>query len=124
MYHAMIFITLLTFWQAGDKAEPGVLVTLAGTGQRGYTGDGGPALKATLSEPFHCDVDNRGNLYIAEAMNHCIRKVDLKTGAISTVAGTGKKAYRADGGKATNATFNEPYAVAVGANDNLSIVDR
>ena len=124
MYHAMIFITLLTFWQAGDKAEPGILVTLAGTGQRGYTGDGGAALKATLSEPFHCDVDKRGHLYIAEAMNHCIRRVDLKTGAISTVAGTGKKGYSGDGGKATDATFNEPYAVAVDTDDNLYIVDR
>src|SRR6516162_5591665 len=124
MYHTTVLLTLLTFWQAGDRPEPGILVTLAGTGERGYAGDGGPALKATLSEPFHCDVDKRGNLYIAEAMNHCIRKVDLKTGAISTVAGTGKKGYSGDGGKATDATFDEPYAVAVDSSDNFYIVDR
>jgi sugar lactone lactonase YvrE len=100
------------------------ITTIAGTGERGHTGDGGPAIKATLNEPFHCDVDNRGHLYIAEAMNHCIRKVDLKTGTISTVAGTGKKSYTGDGGKATSATFNEPYAVVVDSGDNLYIVDR
>src|SRR5260370_23075201 len=86
--------------------------TLAGTGLRGHTGDGGLATKATLSEPFHCDVDKRGNLYIAESMNHCIRKVDLKTDAISTVAGISKKGYSGYGGKATYATLTDPYAVA------------
>src|SRR5258708_5671358 len=103
---------------------PANIATLAGTGERGHTGDGGLASKATLSEPFHCDVDNRGHLYIAESMNHCIRKVDLKTGKISTVAGNGKKGYTGDGGKATDATFNEPYAVVVDKDDNLYIVDR
>jgi len=100
------------------------MTTLAGTGLRGHTGDGGLATKATLSEPFHCEVDHKGNLYIAESMNHCIRKVNLKTGVISTVAGNGKKGYTGDGGKATDATFNEPYAVVVDKDDNLFIVDR
>src|SRR5258708_11032191 len=95
---------------AGDAP---IISTVAGPGERGHTGDGGSAIKATLSEPFHCDVDNRGHLYIAESANHCIRKVDLKTGVISTVAGTRKKGYSGDDGKATDATFNEPYAVVV-----------
>jgi DNA-binding beta-propeller fold protein YncE len=118
MFLVLAISILLT---AGDAPT---ISTFAGTGERGHTGDGGPAGKATLSEPFHCDVDNRGNLYIAESMNHCIRKVDLKAGVISTVAGTGKKGYTGDGGKATDATFNEPYAVAVDKSDNLYIVDR
>jgi hypothetical protein len=127
MYAKYQALTLLTFFfvpNAGERPAPGILVTHAGTGERGHAGDGGPALKATLNEPFQCDVDKRGNLYIAEAMNHCIRKVDLKTGAISTIAGTGKKGYSGDGGKATEATFNEPYAVAVDSSDNFYIVDR
>src|ERR1700730_7632829 len=116
----MLFTIMIGFLQGDAPA----IATLAGTGERGHTGDGGLAIKATLSEPFHCDVDNRGHLYIAEAMNHCIRKVDLKTGVISTVAGTSKKGYSGDGGKAPDATFNEPYAVAVDNNHNFYIVDR
>ena len=114
----------LTLSIAGGPPQPNVLAYFAGTGERGHTGDGGLAIKATLSEPFHCDVDNRGHLYIAESANHCIRRVNLKTGIITTVAGTGKKGYTGDGGPATQATFNEPYAVAVTKNDDLYIVDR
>src|SRR5207249_6175231 len=98
--------------------------TVAGDGERGYAGDGGKAVEARLNEPFHCELDGKGQLYIAEAMNHCVRKVDLKTGIIRTVAGTGKKGYSGDGGPATKATFNEPYAVVVDADDNLYIADR
>src|SRR5690242_18374609 len=114
-----IFLFLLTF--LGDAAT---ISTFAGTGKKGHTGDGGLATKATMSEPFHCELDGKGNLYVAEATNHCIRKIDLKTKTITTVAGTGKKGYTGDGGKATDATFNEPYAVAVDKGDNLYIVDR
>src|SRR5262245_44483041 len=103
----------------GSRIEP-----VAGTGQPGYSGDGGKAPEARLNQPFHCDLDGRGSLYIAEAFNHCIRKVDLKTGRITTVAGTGKKGYGGDGGKATEATMNEPYAVAVGPSGDLYVVDR
>jgi DNA-binding beta-propeller fold protein YncE len=121
MLHASLLLVLLAF--TGDPPA-GAISTLAGTGERGHTGDGGPAARATLSEPFHCDVDNRGHLYIAESANHCIRKVDLKSGVIATVAGNGKKGYTGDGGKAIDATFNEPYAVAVTRDDDLYIVDR
>src|SRR5689334_6241947 len=90
------------------EAAPPTIDTVAGTGRAGYSGDGGPAVKAQLNEPFHCDLAG-GNLYIAEAFNHCIRKVDLRSGTITTVAGTGKKGYTGDGGPATKATFDEPY---------------
>jgi streptogramin lyase len=105
-------------------AAAGTIVTVAGTGQAGYAGDGGKAAEAKLNQPFHCDLDGTGNLYVAEAANHCIRKVDLKTGLITTVAGTGTKGYTGDGGPATKATFNEPYAVVVGPGGDLFIVDR
>jgi sugar lactone lactonase YvrE len=121
-------VTAITFCAAraggGHEVKPGLMTTLAGTGQKGYAGDGAPASQALLNQPFHCEVDERGHLYIAEAANHCIRKVDLKTGLISTVAGCGKKGYTGDGGKATAATFNEPYAVVRDADDSLYIVDR
>jgi streptogramin lyase len=106
------------------SAAVGKISTIAGTGKPGYSGDGGPAAQATLNQPFHCDLDAAGNLYIAEANNHCIRKIDAKTGIISTVAGNGKKGHTGDGEQPTNATFNEPYAVAVDTNGDLYIVDR
>jgi streptogramin lyase len=97
---------------------------VAGTGKAGYSGDGGPAARAQLDQPFHCDLDEAGNLYIAEAGNHCVRKIDRKTGVITTVAGTGARGYGGDGGAAGRATLNEPYAVAVNTNGDLYIVDR
>src|SRR5262245_18112876 len=99
----MFYVLIMTLLAFGAPPRPDVLTNFAGTGKKGFSGDGGQALKATLNEPFHCDVDNRGHLYIAEASNHCIRKVDLKTGVIITVAGTGKKGYSGDNGKATDA---------------------
>jgi hypothetical protein len=105
-------------------ASAGTIDTVAGTGKKGYAGDGGPAAKALLNEPFHVHLDGKGGLYIAEAFNHCVRKVDLATGAIRTVAGTGKKGYSGDGGPATEATFNEPYAVVVSPDGDLYIADR
>src|SRR5688572_30836458 len=115
----------LVLLAAGAVAAPdGTIETAAGTGQAGYAGDGGPATAARLDQPFHCDLDRDGNLYIAEAANHCIRKVDRKTGVITTLAGCGKKGYTGNGGPATRATMNEPYAVAVDANGDLFIVDR
>jgi hypothetical protein len=116
-------MTPVTGADTGDPPAP-IMATLAGTGKAGFTGDGGPANKATLNQPFHCEVDGKGTLYIAEAFNHCIRKVDLKTGTISTVAGSGKKGYSGDGTVATKATMNEPYAVVADGEDNLYIVDR
>jgi streptogramin lyase len=106
------------------QPKPGIMESVVGTGKKGYSGDGGPAKTATLNQPFHVEVDGRGHLFVAEAENHCVRKVDLKTGVITTVAGSGKKGYSGDGGPATQATFNEPYAVVVDPKGNLFIVDR
>jgi streptogramin lyase len=119
---AFLVVSVLTLTSPPEKA--GVIDTVAGTGEAGYAGDGGPAVKARLNQPFHCNLDADGNLYIAEAFNHCIRKVNLKTGIISTIAGTGAKGYDGDGGPATKAKMNEPYAVAVDSNGDQYIVDR
>jgi hypothetical protein len=105
---------------AGGRA--GKIETVAGTGQKGYAGDDGPAMRALLDQPFHCDLAGQF-LFIAEAGNHCVRRLDLKTGVLTTVAGTGKPGYTGDGGPATRATFNEPYAVVADGAD-LYIVDR
>ena len=104
--------------------QSGIITTLAGTGERGYTGDGGPATAALLSEPFMCAFDTAGNLYVAEAMNHCIRRVDRGTGVIATIGGTGAVGYSGDGGPATEATFNQPYSLQVDARGDVYVVDR
>jgi streptogramin lyase len=107
-----------------SAAAAGTIDTVAGTGKAGYAGDGGQATAALLNQPFHCELDGKGNLYIAEAFNHCIRKVDLRSGVISTIAGAGAKGYTGDGGPATRATFNEPYAVVISPTGDLYIPDR
>ena len=104
--------------------EAGVITTIAGTGERGYSGDGGLATVARMSEPFMCAFDAVGNLYIAEAMNHCIRRVYRDTGTIVTIAGTGEQGYSGDGGPATQATFNQPYSLQVDTNGDIYVVDR
>ena len=109
---------------AVGPALAGNIDTVAGTGKAGFTGDGGKATAALLNQPFQCDLDGKGHLFIAEAGNHCIRKLDLKTGVLTTVAGSGMKGYTGDGGPATKATFLEPYAVAVSPEGDLYVVDR
>jgi sugar lactone lactonase YvrE len=117
-----LLLTLALLAAAADSPR-GKMETVAGTGKAGHAGDGGKATAALLKQPFHCDLDAAGNLYIAEAENHCIRRIDRK-GVISTVAGTGTKGYDGDGGLATRATLNEPYSVAVDGTGDLYIVDR
>ena len=104
--------------------QPGIITTVAGTGERGYSGDGGAAAEALLSEPFMCAFDAAGNLYVAEAMNHCVRRVDVATGVIATIGGTGAEGYSGDGGPATEATFNQPYSLQVDGNGDVYVVDR
>ena len=102
----------------------GTISTMAGTGEAGYEGDGGPATKARLSEPFMCAFDRQGNLYVAESANHCVRRIDGHSGIITTVAGSGELGYSGDGGPATKATLNQPYALDIAVNGDLYIVDR
>ena len=104
--------------------EPGKIQTFVGTGESGYSGDGGPAGKAVCNEPFMCDFDSAGNLFYTEAKNHIVRRVDLATGDVTTVAGSGESGYSGDGGPATQATMKEPYSLAVDGNGDIYIVDR
>lgn len=104
-------------------ADP-TISAFAGTGEKGFEGDGGPATKAKLDQPFDVAFDKAGNLYFSDTFNHRIRRVDAKTGTITTLAGSGKKGFAGDGGKATDASLNEPYGVELDAEGNLFIVDR
>ena len=116
----------------------GVITTIAGSGPAGlnqgsWSGDGGPATKATLQEPEHVAFDQAGNLYISDRDNDRIRKV-APDGTISTIAGNGTPGFSGDGGPGSQASISVPYSVVVdakgdlifadGGNNRLRMVDR
>jgi sugar lactone lactonase YvrE len=86
-------------------------------------GDGGPALQAKLNFPSAVAVDRWGNLYIADTMNHRVRRVEATSGVITTVAGTGQARFSGDGGPAVHAALNEPTGLAV-SDEALYIADQ
>ena len=102
-------------------ASTGNIVTIAGTGVAGFSGDGGAAASALLSQPTAVAVDSTGNVYIADTGNHRIREISGVT--INTVAGNGEQFYSGDGGPATAAGLDSPNGVAVDAAFNLYIGD-
>lgn len=103
-------------------APNGVITTVAGNGNPGYSGDGGPATSASITTIFHPTVDAAGNLYLPDWDNHVIRKVTA-AGIISTVAGSGVAGFSGDGGLAINATMMAPVAVATDADGNFYFSD-
>lgn len=101
-----------------------IITTVVGTGTAGFGGDGGPAGKAVLNGPFDLGFDRVGNLYFADTFNHRIRRVDARTGIITTIAGCGEAGYSGDGGPAAAARLNEPYGIALDDRGTLYIADR
>ncbi len=102
----------------------GIISTVAGRFYVGYSGDGGPATAAELHDPRYIDLDKAGNLYIGDAGNNRIRKVDMSSGIITTVVGTGTSAFYGDGGPASAAELSYPYGVALDDSDNIYIADQ
>jgi sugar lactone lactonase YvrE len=106
------------------KVDPtGIITTFAGTGVPGFSGDTGQATAARLSSPVGVGADAAGNVYIADAVNNRVRKVD-PTGIITTFAGTGVPGFAGDTGQATLAQLKVPTGVAVDAAGNVYIADR
>jgi DNA-binding beta-propeller fold protein YncE len=101
-----------------------IITTAVGIGEKGFAGDGGPANAALLNGPFDIAFDAVGNLYFSDTFNWRIRRVDARSGAISTVAGNGDKGYSGDGGPATAAALNEPYGIVLDRAGNIFIADR
>ena len=100
----------------------GTIDTVAGTGAMGYTGDGGPAVDATLAKPQRLQVDWHGNIYVADTDNDVIRRIDGDTGTIETVAGS-DRGFSGDGGPATSAELNRPRGLALAGDSLLYIAD-
>ncbi len=98
---------------------------IAGTGKQGFTGDGGPATEATFNGPKGIAVDAKGNAFVVDTENQAIRRIDAKTGEISTIAGSGPNArgFAGDGGAATKAKFDRPHGVCVHANGSVYVGD-
>jgi len=99
----------------------GIISTVAGTGDQGFGGDGGPATSALLDSPYGVAVDASGNLYIADTHNNRIREVS--NGTITTIAGTGVAGFSGDGAAATAAMLNMPSAIALDSNANVYFTD-
>jgi streptogramin lyase len=99
------------------------VTTIAGNGERGYRGDGGPAVNAALNMPHELRFDSKGDMYVAERDNHVIRKVDMKTGMISTVAGTGTPGFSGDGGPGPKAQLRQPHSIIFDRHGDLLICD-
>ena len=108
------------------STDPPTITTVAGTGSSGFSGDGGAATAAQLDEPFGVAVDSDGNIYIADAGNHRVRKVDVSADppTIDTIAGSGSHTsggFSGDGGAATAAQLRSPYDVAIDSDGNVYI---
>jgi streptogramin lyase len=101
----------------------GLITTVVGTGQKGYSGDGGPALQAQLNEPYEVRFDKAGNLFFVERLNHTVRRVDAKTKIITTVTGTGQPGFSGDGGPANKAQLNQPHSIQFDRFGDLYICD-
>jgi hypothetical protein len=98
------------------RVKDGHSEVIAGNGQKGLGGDGGPATAAQLNSPHNIAITPGGDIYIADTFNSRVRKIDGKSGVISTFAGTGEKSFSGDGGPAEKAGFGNIYCVAFDGN--------
>ena len=105
------------------NAQTDDITTIAGNGTAGYSGDGGPATAAELSDPSGVVVNGSGDLFIADSANNVVRELNLKTGIITTIAGNGTQGYRGDGGPATAAELSGPDGLALDGSGDLFIAD-
>ena len=103
--------------------KDGTVTTVAGIGTAGCSGDGGPALKAQLNEPWDLAWDGQGRLSWVERLGNIIRRMDLSTGTLETLAGSSQLGFSGDGGPAAQAQLNQPHGLVYDAQGNLYIAD-
>jgi DNA-binding beta-propeller fold protein YncE len=105
-------------------AATSVITTLAGCGEPGYSGDGGPATGARFNEPYGIAIDRSGNVYVADRHNHCVRRIEAASGIVTTFAGNGCAGFGGDDGPAARAAMSEPNGLALDpAQSRLFIAD-
>lgn len=102
---------------------PGTIITAAGTGDSGFSGDGVTLERARFDEPRDVAIDQKGTIYVADTGNHRVQAIDPGSRTVSTVAGTGKRGFSGEGGAATNAMLAGPKGVCVDSFGNLYIAD-
>jgi len=102
--------------------QNGIIATMAGNGLRGFSGDGGPATDAALDRPAFVAFDADGNLLISDGDNDRVRMVDAD-GIITTIAGTGENGFGGDGGRATDASFDDPAGIQPSADGTIYVAD-
>ena len=105
------------------KSSTNEITTYAGTGGGGYSGDGGPAVNATIDAPLDVYADSNGNVLISDQYNHRVRKVDAVTGIITTIAGNGTPGFSGDGGLAIHAKLNQPTGLFVDKQNNIYVAE-
>ena len=105
------------------RIRDGIIETIAGTGARGYAGDGGPARDAVFAAPKEMAVDQAGNIYVVDTENHAIRLIDHATGIVTTIAGNGTADRGGDGGPATGAGLARPHGIVIGPDGSAYIGD-
>ena len=120
----MYFVEMLNAIVRRVDAATGQISTIAGTGERGFSGDGGPALRAMFNRPHSIALDGKGSLYIADIGNHRIRRVDLATGIVTTFAGTGEREPTPDGAPVVGTPLNGPRALAFAPGGDMYIALR
>lgn len=106
------------------QVKNNVITTIAGNGSPAYSGDGDPAVNASIGTPTGIAVDASDNIYFVDNYNSVVRKIDAQTKKISTVAGDGYAGYYGDGGNAANAELSNPTDIYIDKNDNIYIVDK
>lgn len=120
----MYFVEMLSAVVRRVDAADGTITTIAGTGERGFSGDGGPAVEATFNRPHSIALDGNGSLYVADIGNHRIRRVDLATGTVTTFAGTGEREPTPDGAPLAGTPLNGPRALAFAPDGDMYVALR
>ena len=118
----LLFVSASTFNEIVELDD--AAVTFAGTRQEGFSGDGGPALEARFNWPASLALDGGGNLYAADYHNHRIRRINIKTREVITVAGNGSETSSGDGGLAVDAGVRYPFAIAVDAQGDTFVIEN
>ena len=119
---SLLFVEMVGGERLRKIAPDGTISTLAGTGKKGNSGDGGPGPQAEFNGMHNLVVNPDGTVLLADTFNHRIRKYDPRTGLVTAVAGTGKRGYMGDGGEASDAHFDQVICIAA-AGDQVWVAD-